>query len=98
MELMHFSNLKLNKKNHIEAQSGTRWRKKAPFERKVRFDQKMWILCKYFSENYTCVNAERENKYFFCAKPSDCTGPDAGGIRVAGKSCPKAYYCCHWGE
>lgn len=55
-------------------------------------------LCIKASENYTCVNAERENKYFFCAKPSDCTGPDAGGIRVAGKSCPKAYYCCHWGE
>ena len=37
-------------------------------------------LCVKASENYSCTAAENENKYFFCSRAVDCTGPNAGGI------------------
>merc|ERR1712130_52323 len=56
-------------------------------------------LCTKASENYSCVAAERKNKFFFCSTAVDCTGPDAGGVKVGGQdACPPNSFCCHWGE
>merc|ERR1711953_530739 len=55
-------------------------------------------LCPRASDNYSCVSAERDHKYFFCSNAENCTGPHSGAIQVNEKSCPSGAYCCSWGE
>merc|ERR1711953_905489 len=55
-------------------------------------------MCPRASDNFSCVAAEHDNKYFFCSTAENCTGNDTGGVPVANKSCPENTYCCSWGE
>jgi len=55
-------------------------------------------LCPRASDNYSCVSAERDNKYFFCSNAENCTGPHSGAIPVSDKACPPGSFCCSWGE
>merc|ERR1711970_151197 len=55
-------------------------------------------MCPRASDNYSCVSAEREHKYFFCSSSENCTGNDAGGVPVSNKSCPRNAHCCSWRE
>ena len=62
----------------------------------IVFAGKKYVI--YFSDNYSCVSAERDHKYFFCSNAENCTGPHSGAIQVNEKSCPSGAYCCSWGE
>ena len=49
-------------------------------------------LCPRASDNFSCISAERDNKYFFCSNAENCTGPHSGAIPVSDKSCPSGIF------
>merc|ERR1712136_586982 len=92
---LFFSLVTAGQKNNQKRQKRKLSRKEF---RKCKSENCIRSLCPRASDNYSCISAERDNKYFFCSNAENCTGPHSGAIPVSDKSCPSGSFCCSWGE